>query len=138
MMSKLENFWSIISVSLPLLLLVAFFFMPNVVTGLAIIILVVMLGVNIARAIHRNRLAYIRAEITREKLNRSIAIEILVFFLAICLAGIVSRYAGTWAGAFAESRWSGTGVIAGLMVGILVGVSIGFGIRRVKAIWKRV
>lgn len=129
MISSLYKYWPIISTSLLLTLLASIFLMPNLVGIVAITILVLGLGFSITFTIHRNYTAFISAEITREKMNRTIAIDLLALVLIILLAGIASRSVTTYTGIFAESRWHGLGFLVGFIAAILVSFAVGFGMR---------
>ena len=130
MISTIESRWTVISI-LSVLSLIAISFLNSHITNVtAISTLALAISTSIIFIVRRNRLSYAQAEITHEKMERNIAIEIFALILAIGLAGIVSSNVGRDAGAIAESYRPGTGMIPGLASGILAGLSIGFGIRR--------
>ena len=129
MYTFLESRWLVVSLLILFVLITAVFFMQNITSELAIGILVLGFGMSLLFITRRNRAAYIRDKITREKMYRNIVFEILALVLILFLAGMASRYVASYAGAYVESHWQGLGMIAGFIAAIAVSFAVGFGVK---------
>ena len=113
--SLLQKFWPIISITLLVALIVSLFFNPKISAWISVILLLSNLGMVFFLLIQKHIPPYEQGQITRIKLARSILLDGLGLLLTICAASYLGFMAGGWA-----SRY---GIWAGLVVGMTVGFS---------------
>jgi len=133
MFTFLKKYWPYLSLILIIALLASLFFWPALSSPLGMTVLVLAVGIAIVFTVRRHWNAYKNGELTRAKLARNIAIDVLGILITISLisflGGLAGQYVGFLAGNAAEVRWPGVGAVVGIITAILSAFVVGFGVR---------